>query len=271
MTDLSNISDQEIIDFVAKFGSAQQAINAIADLPAQPRPADRPKPAIPDTPVVVSVDSLTKSYKVGKTKVDALRGVSIDIHEGEFIALTGSSGSGKSTLLQIIGGLDKPSSGKVEIMGTNLAKLSDTKLSTFRNQTIGFVFQFFYLQPFLNVSRNIEVAAMFAGAKRSDRKSSLQAVAQAVGLSDRANHMPNELSGGQMQRVAIARALLNRPKLILADEPTGNLDSANGKQIIDLFESIRKQFGTTVIVVTHDQKIADRADREIKLADGELL
>ncbi len=231
--------------------------------------SQRPTPQL-DTPIVVSARHLERHYRIGKKRVDALQDVSLDIHQGEFVALTGPSGSGKSTLLQTIGGLDKPSSGEVFVGDTNIAKLSDAKLSRFRGQTIGFVFQFFYLQPFLNVKQNIDVPGMFAGTNRKNRHAYIEKVARAVGLEERLSHMPSELSGGQMQRVAIARALLNKPKIILADEPTGNLDSKNSKIIIDLFEKIRRDFGTTIIIVTHDQEIAYRADREIRLLDGRL-
>lgn len=222
-------------------------------------------------PVLVSIDTVTKHYKLGRQKVDALKGVSLEIREGEFIALTGSSGSGKSTLLQLMGGLDKPSSGQVTIGGHNISKLSDRKLSIFRNKTVGFVFQFFYLQPFLSVKTNLEVPAMFARTKRKVRGARAVELAEAVGLSDRIKHLPKELSGGQMQRAAIARALLNKPKLLLADEPTGNLDSVNGKAIIDLFEQVRRDFGTTIVVVTHDNTIAARADRVVTLKDGLVI
>lgn len=221
-----------------------------------------------DNPILVSIESVTKHYKLGRQKVEAVKGVTLNIKQGEFIALTGPSGSGKSTLLQMIGGLDKPSSGQVVVDGQNISKLSDRKLSVFRNKTVGFVFQFFYLQPFLGVKTNLEVPAMFARTKRKLRGARAMELAEAVGLSDRIRHLPKELSGGQMQRAAIARALLNKPKLLLADEPTGNLDSTNGRAIIDLFEQVRRDFGTTIVVVTHDDAIAARADRIVALKDG---
>jgi len=221
-------------------------------------------------PVLVSTEALSKTYKVGKQRVEALQQVSIEIREGEFVAFTGPSGSGKSTLLQLIGGLDKPSEGKVVVDGRDLTRLSDRALSNFRNKTIGFVFQFFYLQPFLNLQTNLAVPAIFARTNRRERSEAAERLAEAVGLADRLKHLPKELSGGQMQRAAIARALLNRPKLILADEPTGNLDSKNGTAIIELFEKVREEFGTTIIVVTHDPKVAARADREIILQDGRV-
>ncbi len=222
-------------------------------------------------PILISTENLSKSYKVGRQHVAALKNVSIEIHEGEFVAFTGPSGSGKSTLLQLIGGLDKPSEGKVTVDGQDLTKLSDRHLSNFRNKTIGFVFQFFYLQPFLNLKTNLTVPAIFARTDRQKRGKAAEKLAKAVDLEDRLLHLPKELSGGQMQRAAIARALLNQPKLILADEPTGNLDSANGLAIVELFEKVRKEFGTTIIVVTHDPKVAMHADREIVLKDGEVL
>lgn len=221
--------------------------------------------------VVIDVTDLKKQYKIGKQSIAALNGVSLQIHKGEFVALMGPSGSGKSTLLQLIGGLDKPTGGSVVVQGQDLVKLSDSKISEFRSRTIGFVFQFFYLQPFLRLGQNLEIAGMPARLKPKDRQTRVQALAEIVGLSDRLKHFPKELSGGQMQRAAIARALLNQPEIILADEPTGNLDSVNGKAIIDLFEKIRDDFGTTIVVVTHDEAIGRRADRAIRLADGVVV
>lgn len=221
--------------------------------------------------VLVDLQNVKKIYKIGKQKINALDDVSLQIKQGEFVALTGASGSGKSTLLQLIGGLDKPSAGIVKVDNINLSKLRDSKLSKFRNKTVGFVFQFFYLQPFLKVGRNLEVPGMFARTKRKLRHIESEKLAMAVGIDDRMQHLPRELSGGQMQRAAIARALLNRPKILLADEPTGNLDSKNGTAIIELFEKIRQDFGTTIIIVTHDQQIANRADREIRLMDGKII
>ncbi len=221
--------------------------------------------------IVVELKNVAKRYKVGRQQVQALDGVSAAIKQGEFVAVTGPSGSGKSTFLQIIGALDKPSTGEVLVNGRNIEKLSDRKLSIFRGQTIGFVFQFFYLQPFLNLQRNLEVPSMFAHKKRSERRLQSASLSEKVGLSDRLKHLPNELSGGQMQRAAIARALMNNPKIILADEPTGNLDRENAFAIMDLFDAVRTEFGTTVIVVTHDGELAERADREISMRDGKVI
>jgi ABC-type lipoprotein export system ATPase subunit len=247
----------------------EAAIAAVQATHAARRRIQTPTTA-PKGPVLISATDVHKDYKVGKQHVAALNGVSLEIHEGEFVAFTGPSGSGKSTLLQIIGGLDKPSGGSVVIDGQDIAKLSDRKLSQFRNKSIGFVFQFFYLQPFLSVQTNVAVPGIFARMKPQEYKARSSELAAAVGLQDRLQHLPKELSGGQMQRAAIARALLNKPKLILADEPTGNLDSTNGEAIIELFEKVRKEFGTTVIVVTHDPKVAAHADREIVLRDGKV-
>lgn len=222
-------------------------------------------------PVIVKVDELTKQYKVGRQSVRALNGVSLEIHEGEFIAITAPSGSGKSTLLQLMGGLEKPTSGTVTVNGVNINKLSDRKLAEFRGQTIGFIFQLFYLQPFLNLERNLEVPGMFASRKRDERSARSHELAETVGITDRLQHLPKELSGGQIQRAAVARALMNTPKVILADEPTGNLDTKNSAGIIDLFEQIRETFGTTIVIATHDPAVAARADRVIRLQDGELL
>lgn len=221
--------------------------------------------------VAISVRELAKEYKVGKQRIYAVNGINIDVQESEFVALVGASGSGKSTLLQLIGGLDKPTAGTVTINGTRLDKMSDRKLSKFRNQTIGFVFQFFYLQPFLNLGHNIEIATMPNRMKRTERKERIASLAQQVGLSERLEHLPRELSGGQIQRAAIARALVNHPNIILADEPTGNLDSENSQAIIALFKRIRDEFGTTIVIATHDHEIAAQADRIVTVKDGVIV
>jgi ABC-type lipoprotein export system ATPase subunit len=249
-------------------GDAKQATNAIQhaaaiqhDKPARKRSSE----------IVVRVEDVSKSYKVGRNHVEALKHVSLDISKGEFVAITGTSGSGKSTLLQLIGGLDKPKTGVIEVQGQNLARLRDGRLSTFRNRTIGFVFQFFYLQPFLDLQTNIEVPAMFARTPRRQRADRSRELAHIVGLDDRLTHLPRELSGGQMQRVAIARALQNNPSILLADEPTGNLDRTNALAIFNLFRDIRDKHGTTVLVVTHDMELAEMADRCIRMGDGAIV
>lgn len=272
--ELTDNQRQSIQDLLRSFeGDATKAVYGLREYMANDRRKASPvkQPIRRSEEVIISVKNVKKSYKIGRQKVEAVNDVSLSIHKGEFIALTGASGSGKSTLLQLIGGLDKPTGGEITVNGTNLGKMNDRKLSKFRNQTIGFVFQFFYLQPFLRVQKNIEVPAMFAGTKRSERQPLVEKISKSVGLSDRLAHLPKELSGGQMQRVAIARALLNNPKILLADEPTGNLDSSNSEAIIELFEKVRDEFGTTIIIVTHDPAIARRADREIKLKDGKIL
>jgi len=251
-----------------KSGDISAAIELLREAQQQTK-ADHYTPK--NAEVIARLVDVSKKYKVGRTHVEALREVSIDVYKGEFLAITGTSGSGKSTLLQLLGGLDKPSKGTVEVAGQNLAKLRDGKLSDFRNQTIGFVFQFFYLQPFLRLQTNIEVPGMFRGLKPKDRKGRSEELAVKVGLEDRLRHLPRELSGGQMQRAAIARALLNQPRILLADEPTGNLDSTNARAIYQLFRDICDEQGTTVVVVTHDRELAALADRSIAMSDGGIV
>lgn len=269
------ITDSVIDELLTLFeGDVDKAIEAVRTHKPVAVTEAKKVPATPYAPTgapLIEVRDLQKSYKVGHQKVDALRGVNLTIHEGEFVALTGASGSGKSTLLQIMGGLDKPTVGTVSVDGHSLTTMRDAQLSTFRNKTIGFVFQFFYLQPFLKIGTNLEVPGMFARIPRKERRIQAELLADKVGLSDRIAHLPKELSGGQMQRAAIARALLNRPKVLLADEPTGNLDSTNSAAILELFEHIRKEYGTTIVVVTHDPAIAAKADREISMKDGEII
>jgi len=220
---------------------------------------------------IISVQSVTKTYKMGKQPVQALNDVSLAIYPGEIVAIVGPSGSGKSTLLQILGCLDTPTKGKVLVDGNDITRLGDGKLSQLRRSTIGFIFQSFYLQPFLRLGDNVAVPAMFTGKKRSLINEETTQLLDKVGLLDRRSHYPKEISGGQIQRAAIARALINQPKIILADEPTGNLDSKNSEAIIDLFKTIRQQLGTTIIVVTHNIEVASMADRVIRLKDGVVV
>lgn len=220
---------------------------------------------------LITTESLTKRYRVGGHDLLATDNVSITINQGEFVAIIGESGSGKSTLLQLLGGLDKPTGGSVTIGGVDITNLSDGKLSKFRSQTIGFVFQSFYLQPFLTLRRNIEVAAMPGRMKRGIRRARTDQLAEQVGLADRLDYYPRQLSGGQIQRVAIARALFNKPPILLADEPTGNLDSQNSRGIIALFRQICDEWGTTVVVVTHSREVAMIADRVVTVKDGAIV
>lgn len=220
---------------------------------------------------LITTESLTKRYQVGGHDLLATNNVSITINQGEFVAIIGESGSGKSTLLQLLGGLDKPTSGSVTIGGVDITNLNDGKLSKFRSQKIGFVFQSFYLQPFLTLRRNIEVAAMPSRMKRDTRRARTDRLAEQVGLADRLDYYPRQLSGGQIQRVAIARALFNKPPILLADEPTGNLDSQNSRGIIALFRQICDGWGTTVVVVTHSREVAMVADRVVTVKDGAIV
>lgn len=262
-----SLIDQKIKDFVSSFGSADAAIAAIRKFSSKPK-----APSLyANNPVIIDIKDITKTYKIHRQKIPALKSISLNIHEGEFVALTGASGSGKSTLLQLIGGLDQPTTGSITINGTDIQRLRDKKLSEFRNKTIGFVFQFFYLQPFLSLRTNTEVPGMFRHSPRKQRAAHAKELLERVGLDEYTTRLPKELSGGQIQRAAVARALLNNPKILLADEPTGNLDKTNSKEVIDLFQTIRKELGTTVIIVTHNPEIAAQADREIQLSDGVIV
>ena len=203
--------------------------------------------------------------------VEALRGVSLDVAPSEVVAIVGASGAGKSTLLQILGTLMAADSGRVEIAGVDTSTLSERQLAAFRNQHIGFVFQFHHLLPEFTAVENILLPALIGGAERKVAASKAAELLDLVGLSDRAHHKPAELSGGEQQRVAIARALVTSPSVVLADEPTGNLDTATRNQIYSLLNSIREQFGQTIVMVTHDMSLADAVDRKIVMSDGQIL
>lgn len=224
---------------------------------------------LPATPLI-RIENVTKVYRMGHVQVHALRGVSLTVQEGEYVAIMGASGSGKSTLMHIIGLLDRPTSGHYQFRGTEVSTLSKGKLAELRNREIGFVFQQFNLLPRASALRQVELPLFYAGTPPRRAHEMAMAALTRVGLADRARHRPEELSGGQQQRVAIARALVNRPSLLLADEPTGALDSKTGGEILDLFDELHSQ-GLTVIVVTHDPKVARRAQRIVTLSDGLVL
>ncbi len=216
---------------------------------------------------VISVQDLRKTYDMGVTKVHALQGVDINIAENEYVALMGPSGSGKSTLMNLLGCLDTPTSGEYVLAGTNVSTMTDGELADVRNSKIGFVFQTFNLLPRLSALDNVALPLVYAGWSKAKREERAAEVLDAVGLGDRIDHKPNELSGGQRQRVAIARALVNRPSIILADEPTGNLDTKTSVEIMSILDRIHK-LGNTVIVVTHEPDIAEHTHRIIRLRDG---
>ena len=216
---------------------------------------------------VISVKDLKKTYIMGLTQVNALQSVTIDISKNEYVALMGPSGSGKSTLMNLLGCLDTPTSGEYWLNGTNVSSMSDGELAEVRNKEIGFVFQTFNLLPRLSALENVALPLVYAGMSKSNRLERAEEVLKSVGLSDRMDHKPNELSGGQRQRVAIARALVNKPSIILADEPTGNLDSKTSIEIMGILEEIHNQ-GNTIILVTHEADIAEHAHRIVRLRDG---
>ncbi|OGO70324.1 MAG: macrolide ABC transporter ATP-binding protein [Chloroflexi bacterium RBG_19FT_COMBO_56_12] len=218
---------------------------------------------------MIEVQDITKTYRLGSVEVPALCGVSFRIERGEVVAIMGQSGSGKSTLMNILGCLDLPTSGQYYLDGKNIAGMNEDELATIRNQKVGFVFQMFNLLPRMTVLRNAELPLMYNGRHQyKEARQRAEAILNAVGLADRMNHRPTELSGGQQQRVAIARALINEPALILADEPTGNLDSSTGAEIISLLLGLNKERGLTLVIVTHDSTIASQAQRVIRLRDG---
>ena len=220
---------------------------------------------------VVSLVDVVKTYIMGDNEVRALRGVSFDIEQGEFVSIMGPSGSGKSTCMNMIGCLDRPTSGIVKINGRETAKMNEKELSVLRNQTIGFVFQQYHLISSMNVIENVMLPLKYQKVEKSLRYERAEEVLEAVGLAERIHHKPNELSGGQKQRVAIARAMITNPKILLADEPTGALDSETGKQVMEMFRKINGEQNTTVIIVTHDPRIGESTKRCIRILDGQIV
>ena len=218
---------------------------------------------------IIGIKSVSKIYNLGDTVVKALDNVSLSIFENDFISIMGPSGSGKSTLMNIIGCLDVPTKGSYKFNNEKISQMKDSQLADIRNQKIGFVFQTFNLLPKLNALQNVEVPLVYSNLKRFKRTEKAKEALNIVGLSDRINHRPNELSGGQRQRVAIARALVNKPSIILADEPTGNLDSKSGNEILNFFDDLHKA-GNTLIIVTHEKSVAKRAKRRIEIFDGKI-
>jgi putative ABC transport system ATP-binding protein len=218
---------------------------------------------------LIELRDIRRIYRMGTQEVRALDGITLDIQQGDYASIIGPSGSGKSTLMHLLGCLDIPTSGTITIDGIDASRASATKLSRIRNEKIGFVFQTFNLLPKLSVQENVELPLVYAGLGSSERRRKAQVALEAVGLADRMKHRPNELSGGQNQRVAIARALVNDPKLLLADEPTGALDSATGEQIMRLFRDLSAR-GNTVLIVTHDPDIANETNRRIHIRDGRI-
>ena len=220
---------------------------------------------------VIELENATKIYSIGEVETRALDGVSLTIEEGEFTTIVGPSGSGKTTMLQLMGVLDQPNSGIVKINGQDVTKFKANKRADLRREMIGFIFQFFALVPVLNAYENVELPLLLNNVKPAERKERVMTLLEAVGLSDRIKHRPDQLSGGQQQRVAIARALINNPGLILADEPTGNLDSETGRDILALFQRLRDEAGVSFLIVTHDNEVATTADRVIRMEDGEII
>jgi len=219
--------------------------------------------------MLIDVRNLVKTYQIGTVEVNALRGVDLNIKKNEYVAVMGPSGSGKSTLMNILGCLDTPSSGEYDLGGEVVSQMNDDQLADIRNRQIGFVFQTFNLLPRANALHNVELPLIYAGIPAAKRRAMAMETLERVGLGDRFHHKPNELSGGQRQRVAIARALINNPSIIFADEPTGNLDTTTGDEIMQIFEELHRQ-GNTIILVTHEEYIAEHALRIVRLRDGKI-
>jgi putative ABC transport system ATP-binding protein len=220
---------------------------------------------------MIELRAIEKVYPLGAHFVHALRGIDLTIEQGELLAITGPSGSGKSTLLQIAGCLDTPTRGSYRLLGDEVAGLPARRLSLIRNRVLGFVFQSYHLLPRLSARRNVELPLLYAGVSRAERRSRAVAALEEVGLGERVEHRPSELSGGERQRVAVARALVTRPRVLLADEPTGNLDTRSGAAVLDLFRRANEDRGITVVIVTHDLSVARATDREIAIRDGAVV
>lgn len=218
---------------------------------------------------MIRLEHIHRYFQVGEQIVHALNDINVTIEKGEYVSVMGPSGSGKSTLLNVIALLDQPSSGRYLLNGQPVTQLDDDELAKIRRENIGFVFQFFHLIPRLSAAENIEMPMILAGVATKERKQRVQEALASVSLQDRADHKPDQLSGGQLQRVAIARAMIMRPEILLADEPTGNLDSKSGKEIIELLEGLNRQ-GVTLVIITHDQNLGDRARRKIRIVDGQI-
>ena len=220
---------------------------------------------------LVSIRNLHKTYQRGPEKVDVLRGIDLDIDKGDFVALMGPSGSGKTTLLNLIGGLDSPSSGSIEVDGGRIDNLGSGQLAQWRSNHVGFVFQFYNLMPTLNAQKNVELPLLLTRLSAADRKRNAAIALDLVGLKDRGGHRPNELSGGQQQRVAIARAIVSDPTLLICDEPTGDLDRASAEEILGLLQTLNREHGKTIVMVTHDPKAAEYATHTLHLDKGNLV
>lgn len=220
---------------------------------------------------MIELKGVTRTYELGGEVIYALNRIDLIIKDGDFIAITGPSGSGKSTLANVIGGLDMPDEGEVLVDGTNIAKLKDNQLSIYRNKKIGFIFQSFNLQPTYTAWENVMIPLIFSGISLKDRKDRALQCLNAVGLEDRINHLPSQLSGGQRQRVCIARALANNPQIIIADEPTGNLDSKRGTEIVALLKKLNAEANITLIIITHDMSVAKEAKKVLTIKDGKIV
>lgn len=220
---------------------------------------------------IIEVENVTRIYEIGEVQTNALNGVSLEINKGEFTTLVGPSGSGKTTLLQLMGCLDQPTSGRVRINGQDVSKFSANQRAGIRKEMIGFIFQFFALVPVLSAYENVELPLLLNNVKEKERKDRVQTLLEAVGLSDRANHRPDQLSGGQQQRVAIARALAPNPLVILADEPTANLDTTNSAQAMDIMKKLNEETGTAFVFATHDLQVMGYANRIIRMQDGRVV